>query len=67
MTRWSGEPSPSDELDPVWFDLESLPLDEMWDDARRWLPGVLDGGQVSHEFVFGSDLATVEDDRPIPS
>jgi 8-oxo-dGTP diphosphatase len=67
VTRWSGDPSPSDELDPVWFDLEALPLDEMWDDAKHWLPAVLVGGHVSHEFVFGPDLASVVGDRTIPS
>ena len=67
VRRWSGEPSPSDELDPVWFDLLALPLSEMWDDAKHWLPAVLDGGHVSHEFTFGHDLATVDSDRTIPS
>ncbi|RKR74541.1 8-oxo-dGTP diphosphatase [Frondihabitans australicus] len=60
VTGWSGEPSPSDELDPVWFDLDAVPYGEMWDDARRWLPGVLIGGHVSREFTFADDLATVK-------
>lgn len=65
VTSWLGEPSPSDELDPVWFDVEALPLDEMWDDAKHWLPGVLIGGHVSHEFTFAPDLSTVASDRPV--
>lgn len=64
VTRWQGDPSPSDELDPEWFDLDRVPYGEMWDDARRWLPGVLIGGHVSHEFTFAADLATVSSDRP---
>ena len=56
---WAGEPRGSDELDPEWFDLADLPLGDMWDDARFWLPGVLAGGQVEREFVFADDLATV--------
>ncbi|MCU1529060.1 MAG: hypothetical protein JWP75_2823, partial [Frondihabitans sp.] len=60
-----GDPYPSDELDPEWFDLDKLPLDEMWDDAKYWLPGVLDGGQVSREFVFADDLATVASGRAV--
>jgi 8-oxo-dGTP diphosphatase len=56
---WRGEPSGSDELDPEWFALDAVPLAEMWDDARRWLPGVLAGGRVRRTFVFGEDLATV--------
>ena len=56
---WAGEPSGSDELDPEWFAVDDVPLDEMWDDARRWLPAVLAGGRVRRTFVFGEDLATV--------
>lgn len=67
VTRWAGDPSPSDELDPEWFDLDSVPLDEMWDDAKAWLPGVLLGGHVSSEFVFADDLASVASHRTVPS
>jgi len=56
---WSGTPRESDELNPVWFDVAALPLDEMWDDARHWLPGVLAGVPVRETFTFGADLATV--------
>lgn len=56
---WLGEPVGSDELDPEWFALDAVPFDEMWDDARRWLPTVLSGGRVRRTFVFGEDLATV--------
>jgi len=61
---WSGEPVGSDELDPEWFRLDSVPFDEMWDDAGRWLPDVLAGGSVRRTFVFGEDLATVVEERP---
>ena len=60
---WTGEPAPSDELDPEWFDLAAVPFGQMWDDARRWLPAVLAGGTVRRTFVFGSDLATVVEER----
>jgi 8-oxo-dGTP diphosphatase len=64
VTRtFTGEPAASDELDPEWFPLEAVPLTEMWDDARRWLPGVLAGGRVWRTFVFGEDLATVVHER----
>jgi 8-oxo-dGTP diphosphatase len=57
--RWRGEPVETDELDPAWHDVDALPLDAMWDDARRWLPGVLAGGHVAATYTFGADLATV--------
>ena len=66
-TRWQGEPAESDELVPAWHDVADLPLGDMWDDARQWLPRVLVGGHVAHEFTFGEDLATVVSDRPLPT
>jgi 8-oxo-dGTP diphosphatase len=57
--EWSGTPRESNELNPVWFDIASLPVDEMWDDARHWLPGVLAGIPVRATFTFGPDLETV--------
>ena len=57
--RFSGTPRESDELNPVWFTIADLPVDEMWDDARHWLPGVLAGVPVEATFTFGEDLATV--------
>nr|WP_256415853.1 MULTISPECIES: NUDIX domain-containing protein [unclassified Frigoribacterium] len=66
VTAWRGDPAESDELVPRWFDLDELPLDEMWDDASHWLPGVLAGGRVARTFVFAADLATVASDAPLP-
>jgi 8-oxo-dGTP diphosphatase len=59
VTQWSGTPRESDELNPVWFDVPALPVDDMWDDARHWLPGVLEGTSVRMTFTFAADLATV--------
>src|SRR6185436_10215391 len=56
---WTGDPSESDELDPEWIALDDVPFDEMWDDARRWLPEVLAGCRVPRTFVFVEDLATL--------
>jgi 8-oxo-dGTP diphosphatase len=56
---WSGTPRESDELNPQWFTIADLPVDDMWDDARHWLPGVLAGTPVTETFTFGTDLATV--------
>ena len=60
---WRGVPAGSAELDPEWFALDAVPFDEMWDDARHWLPTVLEGGRVRRTFVFGEDLATVVAER----
>jgi 8-oxo-dGTP diphosphatase len=61
---FEGEPHDTDEIVPEWFDLDDVPYPRMWDDARRWLPGVLDGATVQAEFIFGDDLATVVAEGP---
>lgn len=58
-TNWAGTPRESDELNPEWFDVAALPVDDMWDDARHWLPDVLGGTPVRATFTFGADLETV--------
>jgi len=57
--RWQGTPVGSDELEPRWVPVDAVPYDDMWDDARYWLPGVLRGGRVEARFTFGEDCATV--------
>lgn len=57
--RWTGEPVQTDEITPHWYPLDEVPYSRMWDDASRWLPGVLRGGTVDARFTFGADLATV--------
>ena len=57
--RWTGEPVETAEITPRWYPLDAVPYSRMWDDASRWLPGVLRGGTVDARFTFGADLATV--------
>jgi 8-oxo-dGTP diphosphatase len=58
-TEWHGEPAESAEIAPRWFAVNALPLDEMWDDARYWLPRVLSGERVTAAFTYTDDCATV--------
>ena len=39
--QWQGDPKESLSIQPKWFDLDKLPLGQMWTDNRLWL-----------EFVF---------------
>ena len=57
---WTGVPRESDELWPEWHPLDALPLDEMWDDAKHWLPAALAGQHVVATFTFAEDGNTVE-------
>jgi 8-oxo-dGTP diphosphatase len=59
--RWAGEPSESAEIRPEWFDVGSLPVDRMWQDASHWLPLAL-GGAVPHlVVVLNEDNETVRE------
>src|SRR5689334_1601018 len=54
--RWEGEPQESEEIRPYWFELENIPYEKMWDDARYWLPHILAGQNIQGEFVYNQDL-----------
>ena len=51
-TEWKGEPSETEEMSPQWFDIDSIPYDDMWPDDKFWLPQVLGGQKVDGTFVF---------------
>jgi len=54
-SEYQGEPTETDEAVPLWFDVNSIPYDEMWEDDRIWLPRVLAGASVDGRFVFDND------------
>ncbi|MEO6505336.1 MAG: 8-oxo-dGTP diphosphatase [Terrimesophilobacter sp.] len=58
--QWSGEPVESNELAPKWFPIGELPLAEMWDDAKHWLPRALAGTFIRATFTFAADARSVE-------
>jgi 8-oxo-dGTP diphosphatase len=58
-TEFAGAAAESDEVIPRWFAASALPFDQMWDDARYWVPAVLAGRRVSADVVFAADCATV--------
>ncbi|SEW14478.1 8-oxo-dGTP diphosphatase [Natrinema salifodinae] len=49
---FTGEPTPSEEARPEWVPIGDVPYDQMWEDDRLWLPGVLEGKTVRGEFRF---------------
>jgi 8-oxo-dGTP diphosphatase len=53
--RFLGEPVETEEALPIWFDLEQLPLDRMWEDDRLWLRQMLAGKSFSGFFVFDGE------------
>lgn len=58
--KWKGEPLESDEMTPHWFSIDELPLHQMWEDDKHWLPHILNGKPVAATFLFGSDNETLK-------
>ncbi|MEX1997452.1 MAG: 8-oxo-dGTP diphosphatase [Candidatus Andersenbacteria bacterium] len=52
VTRFTGTPRDTAEMQPRWFSLSAIPYDQMWADDRYWLPAVLAGKKVVGTFHF---------------
>ena len=59
---FNGEPQETEEMRPRWFPKTDLPLEEMWDGDRIWLPRVIAGEAVSGSVLFTSEGALSQDD-----
>lgn len=60
---WDGEPQETEEMIPEWFGFDELPFPMMWEDARYWLPPILEGEKLRASFTFddnNEDLLVVE-------
>lgn len=51
-TKWSGEPTESEEMRPQWYALDALPFESMWIDDPHWVSLVLAGKTIKAEFLF---------------
>lgn len=54
-TEYSGKPTETEEAIPLWYRLDKIPFDEMWEDDRIWLPRVVSGETVEGRFIFDGD------------
>lgn len=60
-TAWDGKPVESEEMTPVWFSVNEVPYEHMWQDAAHWLPHVLAGERIRARFTFKEDNETVDE------
>jgi 8-oxo-dGTP diphosphatase len=51
----AGEPHETDEADPFWCPIESVPYHEMWADDALWLPIMLRGEKFLGYFEFDQE------------
>lgn len=62
LEKWEGEPSESEEMRPAWFSFDKLPLDDMWEDDKFWLPQVLEGKNIAKAiFHFDKNMKLKEE------
>lgn len=59
-TSWKGDITESEEMNPSWVSVHSIPYTEMWPDDIFWLPKVLAGEKVKGKFTFGEGDVVVE-------
>ena len=59
--KWSGIPTESEEMRPQWFNLDELPLNNMWDDSQYWIPHILHQQPIYATFIMNDDNETVRD------
>ena len=52
---YQGEPIETEEAIPLWYPLDDIPYDEMWEDDQLWLQRVLSGETVDGRFIFDGD------------
>ncbi|WP_028279763.1 8-oxo-dGTP diphosphatase [Arthrobacter sp. H5] len=59
--EWTGDPAPSDEVDPHWYPVNDLPWTGMWEDAQHWLGHVIAGKPLDVTVTLNPDNQTVRE------
>lgn len=52
---FDGTPTETDEAIPLWFDVDAMPYDEMWEDDRLWVPLMLARRPFVGRYIFEDD------------
>ena len=53
---YEGEVTESEEMSPMWVDIDKIPYDEMFEDDHYWLPDILAGKKVKAYSVYDDSL-----------
>jgi 8-oxo-dGTP diphosphatase len=54
-TEFEGVPTETAEAKPLWFPLDSIPYERMWQDDCLWLPLLLRGERFQGRWLFDGD------------
>lgn len=52
VTEYRGTIRTTQSTNPVWFDTDKIPYQNMWADNKYWLPFVLEGQNFLAEFIY---------------
>ena len=52
---WEGIEKETEEMNPKWFDIDSMPTENLWKDDTYWLPEALSGKKIEAKFLFTKD------------
>lgn len=62
INEYSGKIIETDEIKPLWFDLDKIPYENMWADDIYWLPRVLEWEiNIEYNFYFDKDNWKIRD------
>ncbi len=59
-TDYEGTPTESEEMAPVWFDIDKIPYTRMFPDDGHWLPEILKGKYVTGTFKYDINLNIID-------
>ena len=54
-TGFEGTPTETDEAIPLWFPLNQIPFERMWEDDSTWFPLMLEGRLFHAYYLFNDD------------
>ena len=52
---FEGEPTETEEAEPLWVPLDRIPFDLMWEDDKYWLPMLIRGEKFQTRWIFDGD------------
>ncbi len=54
-SEYSGVPTQTEEAIPMWFPIQEIPWERMWEDDQHWLPQMLEGQKFLGKFIFDGE------------
>lgn len=54
--KFFGKEIETDEMKPIWFDIDKIPYDKMFENDKCWLPLVINGKKIIGDCKFDKDF-----------